>query len=234
MYQIILDAYPNFIPFSSENSRGIYIRSSSNKGCVVHGRRACCKSTVNLTNRIWISSPAIKSHILSIRSSKEYLIFTRNMVFNICRLIGLRRNRMYNYPCLQIFDRKNNAINMIINFIEEAMEEGQSVLVHSMHGKSRAGCVILAYLMKKYSWSLQKSFDYVVSKKDSFKIKSNFMSQLTQLEKRIMQNQNLSTGWLSASNQDDLVMLNTFKNVKSCLILQKQLPKKGKKRVSWG
>lgn len=43
---------------------------------------------------------------------------------------------------------------MIYNFIEEAMEQGESVLIHSMHGKSRSGCVVLAYLMKKYNWSL--------------------------------------------------------------------------------
>lgn len=43
---------------------------------------------------------------------------------------------------------------MIYSFIEEAMEQGESVLVHSLHGKSRSGSVIIAYLMKKYSWSL--------------------------------------------------------------------------------
>lgn len=43
---------------------------------------------------------------------------------------------------------------MIFTFVEEAMDQGESVLVHSQHGKSRAGCVIIAYLMKKYMWSL--------------------------------------------------------------------------------
>lgn len=70
---------------------------------------------------------------------------------------------------------------MIFTFIEEAAEQGESVLVHSIHGKSRSGSVIIAYLMKKYSWSLEKCYDYVSSKKDSFKIRSLFMTQLQDL-----------------------------------------------------
>jgi len=43
---------------------------------------------------------------------------------------------------------------MVYNFIEEAMEEGQSCLVHSYNGKSRASTVIIGYMIKKYCWSL--------------------------------------------------------------------------------
>lgn len=66
---------------------------------------------------------------------------------------------------------------MIYSFIEEAMEEGESVLVHSVHGKSRAGSVIIAYLMKKYSWTLPKTIDFITSKKDTFKIREVFLTQ---------------------------------------------------------
>lgn len=84
---------------------------------------------------------------------------------------------------------------MIFNFIEEAMEQGESVLVHSQHGKSRAGCVIIAYMMKKYMWSLEKCMDYVTNKKDTFKVRCGFLSQLQELERRLAENYNLSKDW---------------------------------------
>lgn len=75
------------------------------------------------------------------------------------------------------------------------MEQGESVLVHSINGKSRAGCVVLAYLMRKYCWSLQKSIDFICSKKATFKIRNSFLTQLEELEKRMIQTYNLSTNW---------------------------------------
>lgn len=69
-------------------------------------------------------------------------------------------------------------MNMIFGFIEEAMEEGKSCLVHSVNAKSRAFVVVAAYLMKKYSWSLQKTLDYVGSKKDQLEVRETFYEQL--------------------------------------------------------
>jgi protein-tyrosine phosphatase len=66
----------------------------------------------------------------------------------------------------QIFDRKNNAVNAIFTFVEEAMEVGECCLIHSIHGKSRACAVLFAYLLKKYNWSLNKALEFIHSKKD--------------------------------------------------------------------
>lgn len=57
-------------------------------------------------------------------------------------------------------------MNAIFEFIEEAMEAGESCLIHSMHGKSRSCAVLASYLMKKYSWSLNKTLEFVNSKKE--------------------------------------------------------------------
>jgi len=67
---------------------------------------------------------------------------------------------------MKIFDKKNNAVNAIYSFIEEAMSVGESCLIHSVNGKSRASAVLIAYLMKKYSWSLKKCLDFVKTKKE--------------------------------------------------------------------
>ena len=67
---------------------------------------------------------------------------------------------------IEIFDRKNNAVNAIFTFVEEAMEMGESCLIHSLHGKSRATAVLCAYLMRKYSWSLNKCLELIHTKKE--------------------------------------------------------------------
>ena len=66
----------------------------------------------------------------------------------------------------KVFDKSQEAISTIFQFIEEAMEKGESCLVHSINGKSRASMVIVAYLMRKYQWSLAKCLQYIDSRKE--------------------------------------------------------------------
>lgn len=47
------------------------------------------------------------------------------------------------------------------------MEQGESCLIHSVNGKSRACAVLVAYLMKKYGWSLDKCLEFTASKKEN-------------------------------------------------------------------
>lgn len=58
------------------------------------------------------------------------------------------------------------------------MEAGESCLIHSMYGKSRACAVLTAYLMKKYSWSLNKSLEFINSKKEGLEIRNNYLIQM--------------------------------------------------------
>lgn len=45
------------------------------------------------------------------------------------------------------------------------MEQGESCLIHSVNGKSRSCAVLVAYLIKKYSWTLNKCLEFIASKK---------------------------------------------------------------------
>lgn len=81
-------------------------------------------------------------------------------------------------PLSQIFDKKNTVINAIFAFIEEAMDLGECCLIHSMSAKSRSFLVVAAYLMKKYSWSLEKIFSFITSKKPGIEVKGVYMKQL--------------------------------------------------------
>ena len=82
---------------------------------------------------------------------------------------------------IQVFDKKNNAFNTLYTFIEEAQQRGESCLVHSVHGKSRATTIIVAYLMRKFKWSLKKCLEYVDCRKDCLQIRGNYLSQLEHL-----------------------------------------------------
>lgn len=75
------------------------------------------------------------------------------------------------------------------------MEVGESCLIHSLHGKSRASAVLVAYLMKKYGWGLNKTLELVNSKKEGLEIRQNYMRQMQELEKRMMETKQLSCNW---------------------------------------
>lgn len=49
-----------------------------------------------------------------------------------------------------LFDEKGENVNKIFNFVEECFQLGESCLVHSVRGQSRACCVLAAYFMKKF------------------------------------------------------------------------------------
>lgn len=92
------------------------------------------------------------------------------------------------------------------------MSQGTSCLVHSSSGESKASTVVIAYLMKKYCWALEKCIEFVSSRKNKFTIRDNFLSQLRSLERQLTQIYNLSTDWLSPTNMEDILLTNTYKN----------------------
>jgi hypothetical protein len=134
---------------------------------------------------------------------------------------------------MKIFDKKNSAVNAIFEFVEEAMEMGESCLIHSIHGKSRATAVLVAYLMRKYGWSLNKCLELTNSKKEGLEIRNNYLRQMQELEKRFMEGKQLSTSWSDAKNEEDLLLANTFLNSKKAESLGPAMKKTGRKKVSW-
>ena len=51
-----------------------------------------------------------------------------------------------------VFDESNVVLDEIYTFIEEAIDVGESVLVHSSDGVSRASFCAAVYFMLKYRW----------------------------------------------------------------------------------
>jgi len=51
-----------------------------------------------------------------------------------------------------VFDEANAVLDEIYGFIEEAIDQGESVLVHSTDGVSRACFASAVYFMLRYRW----------------------------------------------------------------------------------
>lgn len=74
-----------------------------------------------------------------------------------------------------LFDMTDKTTNEIFNFIDESMNQYESVLVHSVRGQSRASCVIACYLMRKYRWSLLKTLEFLNSRRPDLEIRATFI-----------------------------------------------------------
>jgi protein-tyrosine phosphatase len=46
---------------------------------------------------------------------------------------------------------KDEVVNQCYKFIEDALNQGESVIVHSVRGHNRSVCVLCLYFMKKYA-----------------------------------------------------------------------------------
>ncbi|CAD8067803.1 unnamed protein product [Paramecium sonneborni] len=120
-----------------------------------------------------------------------------------------------------LFDERNENVNKIFTFIEECFQQGESCLVHSVRGQSRACCVLAAYFMKKYSWTLYKTLEYLNSRRPDLEIRASFFYQLNALESRMTkQGPKRTASWNELTSddqnplqmQDELIIRNTFLN----------------------
>ena len=68
--------------------------------------------------------------------------------------------------------------------------------------------------MKKYSWSLNKCLEFIASKKENLDIRNNYLSQLQDLHSRMSKTNQLSCEWKNTSNEEELLLANTFANAK--------------------
>lgn len=121
---------------------------------------------------------------------------------------------MQNQIALDSGDRN---FNNIFQFIEKGLESGDSVLIHSVRGLSRCICIIVAYFMKKFQWSLYKSLDFIAFRRPDIDINPGFLSQLASFEFRVSINSKIprSENWDDlTSSEEELSLRNTFLNAK--------------------
>ncbi|CCW63352.1 unnamed protein product [Phytomonas sp. EM1] len=83
-----------------------------------------------------------------------------------------------------LFDVSDENINRAVQFIDEAVNSGNCVLVHSCYGISRSPTLVAAYLMIKYDWKLESAFSFLHMSHPDMLIKPHFLRQLRLFAKR--------------------------------------------------
>lgn len=85
-----------------------------------------------------------------------------------------------------ILDTKGQIANECYEFITKALENGDSVLVHSVKGQSRSFTIIAMWIMRRYQWRLAKTLQFLNSRRPDLDIRPNFIHQLTAYENRLI------------------------------------------------
>ncbi|CAM9559654.1 unnamed protein product [Chrysoparadoxa australica] len=88
-------------------------------------------------------------------------------------------------PKCVLFDRETVVVMQVAQFIDEAIDGGDSILVHSLEGVSRCVAVCAAYFMYKFHWGFEKCFEFIASKRPDIAPNPGFMQQLFLLDKRL-------------------------------------------------
>jgi hypothetical protein len=90
-------------------------------------------------------------------------------------------------PDYRLFSgQDDNILTDIVEFVDVSIAHGISVLLFSKKGTGR--CVIAAclYLMMKYRWGFEKSYDYVYSKKPDIDLNKGFIQQMFALDMKLL------------------------------------------------
>ena len=74
----------------------------------------------------------------------------------------------------------------IYNFIEEAVKNFKSCLVVSVDNKCKTVMIATIYLMYKYKWSLQRTFEFLNDRKPDIEMTKGLMKQLQKVEAFIL------------------------------------------------
>lgn len=95
------------------------------------------------------------------------------------------------------------------------MKLGEAVLIHSIRGQSRCVCIIAAYLIKKFRWTLFKTLEFLSSRRPDIDLKQGFITQLANLENRLKSLGKYTSKWLELAEEhdsDEILMRNTYLN----------------------
>ncbi|KAF0974315.1 hypothetical protein FDP41_006925 [Naegleria fowleri] len=140
-----------------------------------------------ITNQLWLgdiddafNDQGLKEHNIS------------HIVTCVKSLEPIYPEKGYQYLNLHLYDEEDeNIVEMFgvsFDFIDHAITSGHNVLVHCMKGKSRSASILIAYLMKKNSWTFEYALNFVKSKRTIVQPNCGFERQLLQLQDEIFQN----------------------------------------------
>lgn len=116
--------------------------------------------------------------------------------------------------------QQEDTIAQTIKFIDDALNNGESVIVHSVRGHNRSMTVLCVYFMKKFRWSLYKTLQYMYSRRPDLEIKSNFFNQLLSIESKFQKSGHgaKTYNWdevFTQGDSEEVVLRNTYLNAQS-------------------
>lgn len=74
----------------------------------------------------------------------------------------------------------------IVEFVDVSISHGISVLLFSRNGTGRCVVAACVYLMMKYRWGFEKTYDYVYSKKPDIDLNKGFIQQMFALDMKLL------------------------------------------------
>ena len=89
-----------------------------------------------------------------------------------------------------VFDLDGRVLNDIVDFIDHALGKASSVLVHCYDGLSISPAFVIAYMMNKYSWGLDKAYEFLLQKRPEIQLEQEYIDQLYALEQQIVDRTN--------------------------------------------
>ena len=139
-----------------------------------------------------------------------------NQILNYFESVGIQYYTLYwsENPNQILFDKNDEIVDKILLFIKESLSNGEGLLIHSVKGQDRCCVVVIIYLMRKYNWSVNKSIDFLKSKKEDIEIEPYFLQQLLSYEMRLSKITNIKSNWteLTSEDNDENLLRNTFVN----------------------
>ena len=107
-------------------------------------------------------------------------------ILTVCDCLPPKFPGEFQYKLVNVLDAPTANIRQHFKetheFIATALQRGGTVLVHCFAGVSRSATVVLAYLMKQASLSLQEAIYRVRSKRPFINPNAGFMNQLRKYE----------------------------------------------------
>ena len=145
------------------------------------------------------------------------------------------------HPSLNLPLIKDDLVTKIVNFIDGCLRNGDGLMIYSYKGQNRCCAIILIYLMRKYFWSLQKSKEYLLCKKQDMKLSKNILEHLIGYENhlhKLFPNKIKSTTWTTVNLKDgeELLMSNTYINeveISKKPIMFSKNKKDSNKHIGW-
>jgi protein-tyrosine phosphatase len=116
------------------------------------------------------------THILNVSSEVD------NFFLDTFKYLNIRVLDIDETDLMKEFDRANK-------FIQEAKEQGTCCLVHCKMGVSRSASIVLAYLMKENSWTLEQAYQFAKQRRACINPNDGFRQQLKTYES-ILQTKN--------------------------------------------